>query len=238
MKLPNLRLEKELWRRGYKYVCGIDEVGRGAWAGPVVAAAVVFSPDLRDRPLKRDGPYSTGSPGLRDSKQLSPKQREFLDPIIKQKCLAYSVSTIGVKTINREGIVKSSQKAYRKCLRLIEPRADFILMDAFYIKNLPRKNQKAVIRGDQKSFSIAAASIIAKVYRDNLMVKLHNSDGRYGFDRHKGYGTKIHRESIKRHGLSQEHRIQFVPKDLIAGLKPNGNNSNNRKTHAQHLKKT
>lgn len=200
---PTLKFERAVWKKGYRYVCGIDEVGRGPWAGPVVAAAVILDPL---KPL----PTLKSTPRIRDSKQLSAKAREELAPIIKQNCLAYSISEISVRVINREGIVKASQRAYRECLRQLKPSADFILMDAFYIKNVSRKNQMPLIRGDQKSVSIAAASIIAKVYRDDLMRKLHEKLPHYHFDEHKGYGTRKHMEAIKNHGLCPHHRLHFV----------------------------
>lgn len=214
MKLPTFKFEKELWKKGYKYVCGIDEVGRGAWAGPLVAAAVMFPADLQGHALQTRKAWPYGTLRIRDSKQLSPSQREKLDPWIKQKCFAYYISEISVGMINREGIVKATQRAFRKCLRELKPPADFILVDAFYVKNLPKKNQKPIIKGDQKSVSIAAASIIAKVYRDDLMRNLHLTDPRYHFDRHKGYGTKLHEELIQKHGLSPHHRVDFVPPNL------------------------
>lgn len=221
MKLPNFKFEKVLWEKGYKFVCGIDEVGRGAWAGPVVAAAVVFPSSLQGlqgHPLQLRKGWPYGTPRIRDSKQLSPSQREKLDPVIKKFCLAYSVTEVEVRIVNREGIAKACQRAYRKCLKLLKVPADFILMDAFSIKNLAKKYQKPIIKGDQKSISIAAASIIAKVYRDGLMRKLHLTDPLYGFDRHKGYGTELHAESIKIHGLSKHHRRAFIPTVLMAGL--------------------
>lgn len=221
MKFPNLKFEKELWRKGYRYVCGIDEVGRGSWAGPVVATAVIFGPRSRISKdpgsglrLRRD-PGSDVTDVIRDSKQLSSAQRERLDPIIKKNCLAYAIAETSAKTINREGIVKATQRAFRKCLKEIKLQPDFVLVDAFYIKYLAKKNQKPIIKGDQKSITIAAASIIAKVYRDNLMVQLHETEGRYRFDLHKGYGTKIHQEAIRKHSLSAYHRIDFVPEELL-----------------------
>ena len=228
MKLPNLRYEKEIWNKGFNCICGIDEVGRGAWAGPVVAAAVILPKDFRSRiwsaPLSNvagtfDVPPAGQDPGssrleIRDSKQLLPHQREKLDKLIRKTCTSYAISEISVSTINREGIVKATQRAFRKCLRKIKPRPDFVLIDAFYIRNLAKKNQKPIIKGDQKSVSIAAASIIAKVYRDKLMVELQEKDGRYRFDLHKGYGTKIHQEALRKHGLSKHHRLAFVPANL------------------------
>ena len=182
MKFPNLKFEKELWHKGFKYVCGLDEVGRGSWAGPVVAAAVIF-PHQKGLTLWR----LLRRHKIRDSKQLAPKQRESLDKFIRENCLGYSICETSVKTINREGIVKAAQRTFRKCLKEIKPQPDFVLVDAFYIKYLAKKNQKPIIKGDQKSVTIAAASIIAKVYRDNLMVKLHEEDSRNSFDLHKGY---------------------------------------------------
>lgn len=207
MNLPNLKFERELWQKGYQYVCGIDEVGRGPWAGPVVAAAVILDPSK---------PLPTLKPTLKinDSKKLSPQKREQLDKIIRKNCVAFSIAEISVSTINREGIVKASQRAYRRCLRLLKPAADFVLVDAFYIKNVARKNQLPIIKGDQKSVSIAAASIIAKVYRDDLMRALHQEFPHYHFDEHKGYGTKKHMEAIKNHGLCPHHRLVFVPENL------------------------
>lgn len=216
MKFPNLRFEKELWRKGIKYVCGLDEVGRGSWAGPVVAAAVIFKPEGETFSVKPEGKVSPSRKlRIRDSKQLSADQRGRLDPWIRENCLAFSICETSVKTINREGIAKAAQRAFRKCLKEIKPQPDFVLVDAFYIKYLSKKNQKPIIKGDQKSVTIAAASIIAKVYRDNLMVKLHEEDNRYRFDLHNGYGTKIHQEAIREHGLSAHHRIDFVPEELL-----------------------
>lgn len=222
MKLPTFRFEKELWQKGYQFVCGLDEVGRGAWAGPVVAAAVIFSQQshLQGHALQTSKAWPCGTLCIRDSKQLSPLQREELDPRIRQNCLAYSIAEVNVKTINREGIGKATQRSFRKCLKSLQIPPDFLLIDAFYVKNLPKKNQKPIIKGDQKSISIAAASIVAKVYRDNLMRKLHEKVPQYGFDRHKGYGTKLHQELLKKHGLSPHHRLAFIPDHLLRVKSP------------------
>lgn len=207
MKLPTFAEERLLWKKGLSYIAGIDEVGRGAWAGPVVAAAVVFPAFSQN--LKPTKPF------IRDSKQLPSHQREQLDEFIRNNCLDFSISAVSVKTINREGIVKATQRAFRKCIKSLKGRPDYILIDAFYIKNLPKKKQKPIIKGDQKSISIAAASIIAKVFRDKLMTDLHKIEPNYSFDRHKGYGTKIHQETIKKYGLSSLHRLEFIPENLI-----------------------
>lgn len=196
MIFPTLHLEQKLWKAGYYYIAGLDEVGRGAFAGPVVAAAVVLPRDFQ-------------LDGIADSKLLKPRQREQQEERIKNQALYYSISEISVAKINRFGIGKATQMAFRKALRLLEVKADFVLIDAFYIKHLNRKRQKAVKDGDKICASISAASILAKVYRDKLMKKLHKKYPKYGFARHKGYGTKRHQEAIKKYGLSRIHRKSF-----------------------------
>ncbi len=197
MILPTLQIEQSLWNAGYKLVCGIDEVGRGCFAGPVVAGAVIFSPD------------GILPKGIADSKLLKPKQRETLADQIKRVALFYAIAEICVNDINKLGIGKATQMAFRKALRLLLVQADYVLIDAFYIKHLNRKKQKAIKDGDTICASIAAASIIAKVYRDKLMKNLHKKYPKYGFAKHKGYGTKIHQEAIRKYGLSRLHRKSF-----------------------------
>lgn len=197
MTLPTLQLEKKLWNSGYRYIAGLDEVGRGCFAGPVVVGAVVFPKDLQM------------IAGLADSKLLKPRQREKLTESIKEQALAWSVAEISVTAINKLGIGKATQMAFRKALRLLSVQADFVLIDAFYIKHLNRKRQRAVKDGDKICASISAASIIAKVYRDKLMRKLSKKYPKYGFAKHKGYGTKFHQEAIRKYGLSRIHRKSF-----------------------------
>lgn len=197
MIFPTLNYEQQLWGSGHNLVCGIDEVGRGSFAGPVVVGAVIFP---KDCPIIE---------GLTDSKLLSPKKREKFESRIKDQALCWAVAEVSVVVINKVGIGKATQLAFRKVVKNLEESPDFILMDAFYIKHLDRKKQLPIIKGDQKSLSIAAASVLAKVYRDNLMVKLHKIYPQYGFDKHKGYGTKDHREAIAKHGLSKIHRTSF-----------------------------
>lgn len=197
MILPTLDLEKKLWKRGYRYVCGLDEVGRGCFAGPVVTGAVVFSPSC---PLPE---------GIADSKLLKPRKREKLAEDIKRCATCWSVAEVGVSVINKVGIGKATQMALRKVVRHLNVRADFVLMDAFYIRHLNKSGQQPVKDGDKICTSIAAASIIAKVYRDKLMKKLHKKYPQYGFAKHKGYGTKQHQEAIKKHGLTRIHRKSF-----------------------------
>ena len=197
MILPTLNYEQKLWNAGYARVCGIDEVGRGCFAGPVVAGAVIFPKDV------------ILPEGIADSKLLKPRQREKLELRIKNKALCWAVSEIGVRHINRFGIGKATQMAFRKALKMLDKQADFVLIDAFNIKHLNRKRQKAIKKGDRICASISAASIVAKVYRDRLMKKLARKYPKYGFARHKGYGTKFHQEAIKKYGLSRIHRKSF-----------------------------
>lgn len=197
MITPTLRLEKSLWKKGFHHIAGLDEVGRGCFAGPVVVGAVVFPKDLQM------------IAGLADSKLLKPRQREKLTESIKEQALAWSVAEVSVTAINKLGIGKATQMAFRKALRLLSVQADFVLIDAFYIKHLNRKRQRAVKDGDKICASISAASIIAKVYRDKLMKRLHKKYPKYGFAKHKGYGTKRHQEAIKKYGLSRIHRKSF-----------------------------
>lgn len=203
MTLPTLRLEQKLWQAGYQAVVGLDEVGRGSWAGPVVAAAVIFPAKFKlCGELKQ----------LRDSKQLSAEKRKKLAKLIKKVAQTHSTCQIGVSTINRVGIKRAAEYAMRKAIRLLKIPPDYHLIDAFYLKYICKHDQTGIIKGDAKIASIAAASILAKVYRDRLMVKLHREYPNYGFHRHKGYGTRLHQERIKKFGLCPLHRSVFVRK--------------------------
>lgn len=197
MIFATLQEEQSLWNQGFQHVCGIDEVGRGCFAGPVVTAAVIFSSDV------------SLPAGITDSKLLTAKKRLELSEIIKQKALAWSICEGGIDHINEVGIGKATQHCFKKTVESLEIEPDFILIDAFFIQGLPKEKQKPIIHGDQLSISIAAASIIAKVYRDELMVELGAQFPGYGFEVNKGYGTKSHREAIKQIGLSPLHRKSF-----------------------------
>lgn len=205
---PTFTFEKKLWDLGVRHVAGVDEVGRGPLAGPVVSAAVVFDPNV----VNTFNDIGLGN--VDDSKRLRPKEREVLSKIILKHALYYSISEISVSRINKQGVGKCSQFAFRKAVRGLGVIPNHILIDAFYIKNLPKKDQTPIIKGDQKCFSIAAASIIAKVYRDALMQKLHLKFPKYRFDLHKGYGTALHIKNIKTYGLSKVHRTNFNIKKL------------------------
>lgn len=227
MTLPNFRYEKKLWKKGYKFVAGVDEVGRGCFAGPVVAGCVVFPKDtifkVKDSKIKID-----------DSKRLTAKQREKADSWIKKNAIAWGIGETPTSLINRIGMGKATKTAFRRSIsdarKRLNGKIDFLLADAFFISFVPglptkrrkdkkgkfRKNPKgrqlAIIDGDQKSVSIAGASIIAKVYRDNLMSKLSKKPKfrKYGWDKNKGYGTKKHQKAIKKYGITRYHRRQFV----------------------------
>lgn len=197
MILPTLDIESSLWSQGYKYIAGIDEVGRGSWAGPLVAAGVIL-------PLNFVMPE-----GLADSKQVAPQRRSQLARLIKSVALGVYIAQIPVSHIDKFGIGRVTIDAFRQIARRLTPTPDFCLIDAFHIKYFNRARQMAVKDGDKISASIAAASIVAKVYRDNLMKKLHFKYPNYGFGKHKGYGTKQHQEAIKKYGLSKIHRTSY-----------------------------
>lgn len=197
MTFPTFNEEKSLWKNGCKYVAGVDEVGRGCFAGPVVAAAVVLP----------EGFNATSE--INDSKLLSPQKRKSLAAIIEKHAISYAVAEISVKVIDKIGIANATQKAFQLAIKSLYIMPDFILVDAFFIHNIDKKNQKPIIHGDAKSISIAAASIIAKVYRDEIMNQLHHKYPNYDFEKNKGYGTKTHREAIKKYGLCAIHRKSF-----------------------------
>lgn len=197
MILATLEVEEKLWQKGYRKICGLDEVGRGCFAGPVVVGAVILPQDI------------VLPEGIADSKLLTPKQRERLSEEIKRVAFAWSVAEISVAHINKLGIGKATQMAFRKAIKNLSVQADFVIIDAFYVKHLSRRKQLPIVHGDRISASIAAASIIAKVYRDKLMQNLHQKYPHYNWSQNKGYGTKDHREAIKRHGLCRLHRKSF-----------------------------
>lgn len=197
MTYPTLDEEKLLWKNGFKYIAGVDEVGRGCFAGPVCAAAVILPVDFN------------AANGINDSKLLTPAKRDILSGIIKKNALGFSIAEISVEIINQSGIGIATQQAFRRAIKTLPVSPDYILIDAFYIDGLNKNYQKPIIHGDRKSVTIAAASIIAKVYRDELMYRLHQEHPRYSFDQNKGYGTKKHRDAIRQYGLSEIHRTSF-----------------------------
>lgn len=197
---PTFSEEKLLWNSNINNVVGLDEVGRGAFAGPIVAAGVIFKPNL-NHPFLKD---------VNDSKLLKPKIREELSELIKVNSI-WAIEAVDLDFINKFGIGKANLEVFKKVLdkllSKIKSENYFILVDGFDLK-IPK--QKAIIKGDQKSISIAAASIIAKVYRDNLMTEASEIYPDYLLAKNKGYGTLEHRNAIKKFGASQFHRASFL----------------------------
>jgi ribonuclease HII len=192
----NLDFENQAIAEGYRFVAGVDEVGRGCLAGAVVAAAVIL--DL-SKPLPN---------GLNDSKKLSAKRREKLDEEIRANAVAYAIAQIEAEEIDSINILQATKKAMRAAIEKLNPPADFLLIDALELKEISLP-QKAIIHGDAISASIAAASIIAKTYRDNLMQEMDKIYPVYGFSKHVGYGTKAHFEALRAHGICPLHRKSF-----------------------------
>ena len=191
-----LDFENRAVAEGYRFIAGIDEVGRGCLAGAVVAAACIL--DL-SKPLPA---------GLNDSKKLSAKKREQIAEELRANVLAFSIGQVEADEIDRINILQATKKAMCLAIENLQLKADFLLIDALQLKDVSLP-QKAIIKGDATSASIAAASIIAKVYRDNLMVEFDKIYPVYGFARHAGYGTKAHFEAIKNHGACPLHRKSF-----------------------------
>ena len=209
-KFPDFAFETPYWNNGFT-VIGIDEVGRGAFAGSLCVGGVVFDPGLNSKQLN----YLL-SLGINDSKKLSPKKRESLSKIIKKECLHYSISFIDVSTINKVGIGKATFMAMEEVVNSIsnkqKTKKSFLLIDAYEIPGFSKDMQKGIVHGDSLSISIAAASIIAKVARDKLMTELGLKNPQYGWDHNKGYGTLEHREAIKNAGMTPHHRLDFCQK--------------------------
>ena len=190
--------ERRLWNKGYRQVAGVDEAGRGPLAGPIVAAAVIYPPGLK-------------IPGLNDSKKLSPNKREKIYAILRRKKIMAGVGKVSSKEIDALKIEKANRLAMEKAVRNLPLPPDFILVDGNRIGiDLPISQQR-VVKGDSLCPSIAAASIIAKVTRDRIMLKYHQKYDNYGFDKHKGYGTAGHFKKLKEHGPCPIHRRSFYP---------------------------
>lgn len=207
---PTLRYENQFWNKGLKLVAGIDEVGRGALAGPVIVSAVIF-PRALPSYLRTKGNTLNN---VRDSKLLAANKRIRISNYIKKKAVNFSYGEATVTEINLHGIFKATHMAMRRALKSLQS-VEFVLIDAFYIpyvSGLPRKKQLAIKRGDRHCFSIAAASILAKVHRDNLMVKLGKQHPNFQLQNHKGYGTLAHRKAILAHGPQPFHRKLFIRK--------------------------
>lgn len=201
--MPDLSYELAVCQeRGLRYAAGVDEAGRGALAGPVVAAAVIFPLDQPDLLARLSG--------VRDSKQLTPSQREQLYPLIVQYALAYGVGSRTAAEIDQLGIVQANQQAMWAAVNQLRPAAEYLLIDGPYpLPDCPLP-QRAIVKGDGLSLSIAAASILAKVTRDRLMVAWAADYPQYGFERHKGYGTAAHLAALAQRGPCPLHRRTFA----------------------------
>lgn len=193
--MKDLTTERLYWQRGIEHLAGVDEAGRGPLAGPVVAAAVIFPKDVF-------------IDGVDDSKKLSEKKRNTLFVLIKQQALSIGIGVVQHEVIDRINIYQASILAMRKALDDLSLQPQFAAVDGNSFKHdtLPYEN---IIDGDAKVFTIAAASIVAKVTRDHMMSEYHELYPAYGFAKHKGYGTKEHREAIRQHGLCDIHRRSF-----------------------------
>jgi len=191
----SFRLENELHAEGFARVAGVDEVGRGAWAGPLVAAAVILPPDLK-----------IGA--IFESKLLTAPERAELAGLIKEKALGFGIGAATPREIIKRGMTYALQLAYVRALEQLESRPDMVLLDGRLLKEFSYEH-RAVVGGDRKSKCIAAASVVAKEYRDTLMIKLSATYPEYAFHEHKGYGTVKHQRAILDHGVLPLHRTSF-----------------------------
>ena len=208
------KFEKDLWNRGVDLVAGVDEVGRGSLAGPLVVCACIINKKHLFEYAENDPRVQLYSQ-VKDSKKLTARKRSILDEFLQSESISYSLVEIDNRQVDELGISAATQVAFFRAIKKLPVKPQHVLTDTFEIKKLAQQNQTNIVRGDNKSISIAAASIVAKVYRDQLMVDLHNNHEKYqkyGFDRHKGYGTQMHRDAIKEHGHSDVHRLSFKVK--------------------------
>ncbi len=202
---PDWSLEAEAHRTGFGRVAGIDEAGRGCLFGPVFAAAVVFDRDVRIE-------------GLDDSKRLRPALRRELDARIRSTALAYCVAAVDAASIDLLNILQASRLAMRRAVEGLDPAPDFLLVDAVRVDS--GMSQRAVIKGDRRCCSIAAASILAKVARDNCMQDWDACYPEYGLATHKGYPTPVHLAALRAQGCTPQHRQSFGPVQQLAALQP------------------
>ncbi|MEI6669846.1 MAG: ribonuclease HII [Acidobacteriota bacterium] len=198
--------ENALRRIGFVHVAGVDEVGRGCLAGPVVAAAVLLDPA---RPI----------PDLADSKLVPPAERVRLAARIRRDALGWALAELGPADIDQLNIHRASLEAMKRAVEQLVPQPDVVLIDGFRVPGLVMA-QRGIVHGDRLESCIAAASILAKVYRDALMCAWHASDPRYGYHQHKGYATPAHLAAVARHGYSAFHRRTFRPKSLFDTMGP------------------
>lgn len=206
MNPPTFKEERKLWKRGYAFVVGIDEVGRGPLAGPVVAAACMFRPNFTmSRDLQKE---------LRDSKKLSAAKRlKFYHFFRSHPAAQWGIGSVSEKTIDSINIFQATKLAMKRALVRLEKKAgkaDFLLIDGTFLIE-SKVSQKPITKGDELVISCAVASIMAKVTRDRMMEGYHRKYPKYGFDRHKGYGTRMHIRNLRKHGPCAIHRKSFFP---------------------------
>jgi len=194
---PTFTEEKKLWQQGYQYIAGIDEAGCGCWAGPLVCGVVILPPEF-------------SKSGIRDSKLLTSKRREEFYDIIKVNASAWSVGQASEKEIDSLGLTEAKNKAVCRAINTLNLKPDYLLLDN-NIKPYPKIPANSFIKGDTNIISIACASIMAKVTRDNIITKLGKDYPEYSFAKNKGYGTKEHQEALQKHGICAIHRKSYKP---------------------------
>ncbi|MGN0520906.1 MAG: ribonuclease HII [Candidatus Fimenecus sp.] len=197
--MVDFSIENEYRNKEFSVICGVDEAGRGPLAGPVYAAAVILNPD-------------TVIEGLNDSKKLTEKKREALFPIIQEKAIAYGIGFATEQEIDEINILNATFLAMRRAVEQLSVMPDLLLIDGNQKPKIGACPEVTVIKGDAKSMSIAAASVLAKVSRDRFMLKLAETYPQYAFEKHKGYGTKLHYEKLAEYGISPVHRKTFLKK--------------------------
>ena len=201
MNYPNLKEERKLWKKGYRRVVGLDEAGRGPLSGPVVAAAVLI----------QNTKYKIQNTKIRDSKKLSVKKREdFYKILTRHTTIKWGIGIVSEKVIDKINILEATKLAMVKAIKKLKRKPDFLLLDGNF-KIDTSILQKSVVKGDEKVFSCACASILAKVYRDRIMQRYNKKYPKYGFDLHKGYPTKSHLKMLKKCGPCKIHRKSFRP---------------------------
>lgn len=193
-----LKYERELLSRGYKYICGVDEVGRGPLAGPVVCAAVIM-------------PFDDIIEGVDDSKKLSAKKREGLASLIEKKAVALNICLVEPEKIDEINILEATKLCMKNAVEGLKIKPDFVITDGNMKLDIDME-QASIVKGDALSYTIGSASIAAKVYRDKLMDGYAEIYPQYGFEKHKGYGTSAHIDAIKTNGLCPVHRRSFTKK--------------------------
>lgn len=199
--MVDFEIEKEYTEKGFQLICGIDEAGRGPLAGPVCAAAVIL-------------PIGTEIEGLNDSKKLTEKKREMLFPIITKKAIAYGIGFASEQEIDEINVLNATFLAMRRAVEALGISPDLLLIDGNQKPKIGVGEEVTVIKGDAKSVSVAAASVLAKVSRDRYMLEIAQEYPQYAFEKHKGYGTKLHYEKIAEYGVSPIHRKTFLKKIL------------------------